>query len=35
MPDAFTCPADGWTLVISRDPGDLDAFVEAVAEAFA
>lgn len=33
--ESFTCPAGGWTLVTSRDPGDLDAFVEATIEAFA
>ena len=32
---SFTCPANGWTLVTSRNPGDLDAFVDAAAEAFA
>jgi protease I len=30
-----TCPANDWTLVTSRDPDDLDAFVEAAAAAFA
>jgi len=30
-----TCPANEWTLVTSRDPDDLDAFVEAAAAAFA
>lgn len=33
--EAMTCPANGWTLVTSRDPDDLDAFVEAAADAFA
>ncbi len=33
--EAFTCPAEGWTLVTSRDPDDLPAFVEAAAAAFA
>ena len=33
--EAQTCPANGWTLVTSRDPGDLDAFVTAAAAAFA
>lgn len=33
--EAFTCPAQGFTLVTSRNPGDLDAFVEAAADAFA
>ncbi len=33
--EAVTCPANGWTLVTSRNPGDLDAFVEAAAAAFA
>lgn len=32
---SFTCPTNGWTLVTSRNPGDLDAFVEAATEAFA
>lgn len=32
---AFSCPANGWTLVTSRNPDDLDAFVEAAAAAFA
>lgn len=31
---AQTCPANGWTLVTSRNPDDLDAFVEAAAAAF-
>lgn len=33
--EVFTCPANGWTLVSSRNPGDLDAFCEAAAAAFA
>lgn len=33
--EAQTCPANGWTLVTSRDPDDLDAFVDAAAAAFA
>ncbi|CAN5212287.1 type 1 glutamine amidotransferase domain-containing protein [soil metagenome] len=33
--ESFTCPASGWTLVTSRNPGDLDAFVAAAVEAFA
>lgn len=32
---AHTCQANGWTLVTSRNPDDLDAFVEAAAAAFA
>lgn len=32
---SFTCPDNGWTLVTSRNPGDLDAFVEAATKAFA
>lgn len=32
---SFTCPDNGWTLVTSRDPDDLEAFVEAAADAFA
>ena len=32
---AVTCTENGWTLVTSRNPGDLDAFVQAAAEAFA
>lgn len=31
---SFTCPAKRWTLVTSRNPDDLDAFVEAAAAAF-
>lgn len=33
--EAFTCPANGWTLVTSRNPGDLDAFGAAAIDAFA
>ena len=33
--EAFTCPANAWTLVTSRNPDDLDAFVEAAVAAFA
>ncbi|MCY7395333.1 MAG: type 1 glutamine amidotransferase [Nocardioides sp.] len=33
--EAFTCPANGWTLVTSRNPGDLPAFNRATIEAFA
>lgn len=33
--ESFTCPTNGWTLVTSRNPDDLDAFVEAAASAFA
>lgn len=33
--EAMTCPANDWTLVTSRNPDDLDAFVEAAAAAFA
>lgn len=29
----FVCPANGWTLITSRNPGDLDAFVKAIDEA--
>jgi len=32
---SFTCPANGWALVTSRNPGDLDAFVDAARDAFA
>lgn len=28
--EVFRCPADGWTLITSRNPGDLDAFVGAI-----
>lgn len=33
--DAATCSTGGWTLVTSRNPDDLPAFIEAAAEAFA
>jgi protease I len=33
--EVFVCPANGWSLVTSRDPDDLDAFVEAAVETFA
>lgn len=33
--EAFTCPAEGFTLVTSRKPDDLDAFNEAAVAAFA
>ena len=33
--ESFTCPANDWTLVTSRNPDDLDAFIEAAADAFA
>lgn len=33
--EAVTCTENAWTLVTSRNPGDLDAFVEAAAGAFA
>ncbi len=33
--EAHTCPSGGWTLVSSRNPGDLDAFCEAAVAAFA
>ncbi len=33
--ESYTCPTGGWTLVTSRTPDDLDAFVEAAVEAFA
>lgn len=32
--ESFTCPAEGWTLVTSRNPGDLEAFVAAAVDAF-
>lgn len=28
--EVFRCPAEGWTLITSRNPGDLDAFVGAI-----
>lgn len=31
----FVCPDNGWTLVTSRKPDDLDAFAEAAVRAFA
>ena len=33
--ESFTCTALGWTLVTSRNPGDLTAFVDASVDAFA
>lgn len=33
--EVFVCPGNGWTLVTSRNPGDLDAFSKAVVEQFA
>ncbi|GHJ58327.1 glutamine amidotransferase [Nocardioides sp. OK12] len=33
--ESFTCEHNGWTLVTSRNPGDLDAFCEAAVAAFA
>jgi protease I len=33
--ESVTCPEQGYTLVTSRNPGDLDAFSEAAIEAFA
>lgn len=33
--ESFTCPAGGYTLVTSRNPGDLDAFNAAAIAAFA
>jgi protease I len=33
--EVFTCPAEGFTLVTSRKPDDLDAFNKAALEAFA
>ena len=32
--EVFTCPAEGFTLVTSRKPDDLDAFNQAAVEAF-
>ncbi|MGP5724403.1 type 1 glutamine amidotransferase domain-containing protein [Arthrobacter rhombi] len=28
--EVFRCPTDGWTLITSRNPGDLNAFVGAI-----
>ena len=33
--EVFTCPMQGFTLVTSRKPDDLDAFCKALVEAFA
>jgi protease I len=33
--ESFTCPANGYTLVTSRQPDDLDAFNRAAIAAFA
>lgn len=33
--ESFTCPQNGWTLVTSRNPDDLDAFSAAAIAAFA
>jgi protease I len=33
--EVFTCPAEGFTLVTSRNPDDLDAFNQAAVRAFA
>ena len=33
--ESFTCTANGWTLVTSRNPDDLDAFCGAAIKAFA
>jgi protease I len=33
--EQFTCTANGWTLVTSRNPGDLPAFTKAIVESFA
>jgi len=33
--ESCTCPLAGWTLVTSRNPGDLDAFTSAAVAAFA
>ena len=32
--ESFTCPAEGYTLVTSRNPDDLDAFCAAAIDAF-
>jgi protease I len=32
--EVFVCPANGWTLVSSRNPDDLPAFSAALVEAF-
>ena len=32
--EVFTCPAEGWDLVTSRKPDDLDAFIAAAVELF-
>ncbi|MDQ6837533.1 MAG: type 1 glutamine amidotransferase [Actinomycetota bacterium] len=33
--EVFVCPTDGWTLVTSRKPDDLDAFSKALVDQFA
>jgi protease I len=33
--EVFVCPANGWTLITSRNPGDLDAFTKALIDHFA
>ena len=33
--EVFRCPANGWPLITSRNPGDLDAFVQAIADELA
>lgn len=33
--ESFTCPANGWSLVTSRNPDDLPAFTQAAVAAFA
>ncbi|MGI8531444.1 MAG: type 1 glutamine amidotransferase domain-containing protein [Geodermatophilaceae bacterium] len=33
--EVFSCPANGWTLVSSRKPDDLEAFTTAAVQAFA